>query len=156
MQIAVLGSDAPALCRKAALDVVCLESVSDAATRRWDLLALTQKAARRGLPAKALSAERLLLPEGVDLPIRAEQAVDYGLSSRNTLTLSSLTGATRLLCLQRSLRNLRGELLEPQELPLSREFAALDTWQALFLAGMLIYCRPAGSELELRSDRKEN
>ena len=46
----------------------------------------------------------------------AETVVTYGLSHRDSLTLSSLTEP--VLCIQRRLRRPDGSVIEPQELPL--------------------------------------
>ncbi len=85
----------------------------------WDLLALT--------PAGLLRTEKglvhcriLLLPGGCPLElaaeIRAEQVITYGLSSRDSLTLSSLENP--VLCVQRTLPRPDGGVVEPQEFPL--------------------------------------
>ena len=133
------------------IEVSCLADASAAEGRHWDLLALTQSAVRQPL-RRALQADNVLLPGGAVLPdIQTHQAVAYGFSPRDTLTLSSLNGAESMLCLQRSMINLRGEPLEPQELRLPPVSRALDAWQALFLAGLLIFCLPAGSELRFPS-----
>ena len=147
MEIAVIGPDAAFLCRTARIEAACLADASSAQGRHWDLLALTQSAVTR--PQRhTLQADNILLPGGAALPhIRARQAVAYGFSPRDTLTLSSLSGTESMLCLQRAMANLRGELLEPQELRLPRVAGTLDAPQALFLAGLLIFCLPAGSEL---------
>lgn len=87
----------------------------------WPLLALTPEGCRR----LAEGGEdgiicRLLLVPG-DLPsipaqIRAETIVSYGLSPRDSLTLSSLTEP--VLCVQRALPRADGAVIEPQEFPL--------------------------------------
>ena len=63
---------------------------------------------------------RLLLAPG-DLPalpaqVRAETVVSYGLSPRDSLTLSSL--AEPVLCVQRALPRPDGVVIDPQEFPL--------------------------------------
>ena len=85
----------------------------------WPLLALTPEGCR------ALSEEnggrivcRLLLAPG-DLravPVQAETVVSYGLSPRDSLTLSSFTEP--VLCVQRALPRMDGKIIEPQEFPL--------------------------------------
>ena len=64
----------------------------------------------------------LLLPGEEPLPprLRAERVVTYGLSHRDTLTLSSL-GEMPVLCLQRALPPEAGEDLDARELPLTAE-----------------------------------
>ena len=51
---------------------------------------------------------------------RAERVVTYGLSHRDTLTLSSL-GEMPVLCLQRALTPEAGPELDARELPLTAE-----------------------------------
>lgn len=87
----------------------------------WPLLALTPEGCR------ALAEEdggeivcRLLLSPG-DLPalparVRAETVISYGLSPRDSLTLSSLTEP--VLCVQRALPRPDGGVVDPQEVPL--------------------------------------
>lgn len=48
--------------------------------------------------------------------IQAETVVTYGLSHRDSLTLSSLSEP--VLCVQRALPRLEGGSVEPQEIPL--------------------------------------
>ena len=97
-----------------------LERKEELAERTWDLLALT--------PAGLLHTEKglvrcriLLLPGGCPLElaaqVRAEWVITYGLSSRDSLTLSSLED--QVLCVQRTLPRPDGGVVEPQEFPLS-------------------------------------
>ena len=144
MGIAVVGANAPDLCRTADIGARAFFALSDASGRTWDLLALTRDASRKPFPC-AVSARSLLLPGDSDpsFAVRtgALQVVGYGFSPRDTLTLSSFAGAERLLCLQRSLLTTDGVLLEPQELPLSPALSALGEEQALFIAGLrLLTC----------------
>ena len=87
----------------------------------WPLLALTPEGcqALAEHPAGEIIC-RLLLAPG-DLPalsaqVRAETVVSYGLSPRDSLTLSSL--AEPVLCVQRALPRLDGTVIDPQEFPL--------------------------------------
>lgn len=87
----------------------------------WPLLALTPEGCQA--LAKHPAGEiicRLLLAPG-DLPalpaqVRAETVVSYGLSPRDSLTLSSL--AEPVLCVQRALPRPDGTVIDPQEFPL--------------------------------------
>ena len=87
---------------------------SGEAVGRWALLALTPEGAALAEPACCA----LLLAPGDSRPahIRAERVVTYGLSPRDSLTLSSL--AEPVLCVQRALPRLDGTVIEPQEFPL--------------------------------------
>ena len=84
----------------------------------WPLLALTPGGCRA--LAGGVVVCRLLLAPG-DLPalpaqVRAETVVSYGLSPRDSLTLSSL--AEPVLCVQRALPRPDGVVIDPQEFPL--------------------------------------
>lgn len=83
----------------------------------WPLLALTPGGCRALSPGGGTVC-RLLLAPGDRVPdhIRAETVVTYGLSPRDSLTLSSL--AEPVLCVQRALPRLDGTAVEPQEFPL--------------------------------------
>ena len=53
--------------------------------------------------------------------LTASWAVSFGLSPKDTLTLSSLEEGTILLALQREIITLTGQRLDPQEFPLARK-----------------------------------
>lgn len=96
--------------------VSLLESPRAAAERTWALLVLTGSGCRR-LGEEELTCKILLTPG--ECPealarLRAETVISYGLSPRDSLTLSSLE--TPVLCVQRTLPRLDGTLIEPQEL----------------------------------------
>ena len=87
--------------------------------RNWPLLTLTP-AGCRALEKRRLNC-RILLAPGDCGPqtlagVKAEVVVSYGLSPRDSLTLSSLTEP--LLCVQRMLPRPDGGFIDPQELPL--------------------------------------
>ena len=93
------------------------------AGRVWPLLALTSGACRAlaedtGEPVIC----RILLVPGDCRPVlarvRAETVVTFGLSPRDSLTLSSL--AEPVLCVQRALPRPDGSVIDPQEFPLPR------------------------------------
>ena len=84
--------------------------------KRWDFLALTPAGARM-LTGWGAAAKVLLLPgECRVMGFRAETVVTYGLSPRDSITLSSLREP--VLCVQRGLPLACGGVLEPQEFPL--------------------------------------
>ena len=144
MRIAVVGADADALCRASRVGASALPTLRAARGRAWDLLALTRGAAADAPSGGALAARILLLPGDSAPSLAADalalQTVGYGLSPRDTLTLSSLAAPERLLCLQRSVLTVDGALLEPQELPLSPEFSTLADEAALLAAGLRLLC----------------
>ena len=61
---------------------------------------------------------RLAEPAGY---LKADWAVSFGLSPKDTLTLSSLEEKTIHLALQREIVTLTGQRLDPQEFPLDRK-----------------------------------
>lgn len=84
----------------------------------WPLLALTPEGCRAMAGRGGQIVCRLLLAPGDALPaqVRAETVVTYGLSPRDSLTLSSL--AEPVLCVQRALPRLDGTAVDAQEFPL--------------------------------------
>jgi len=84
--------------------------------RPWAALALTPQALP--LPGE-IRCGTLLLPGewGPPAGVRAERVVTYGLSPRDSLTLSSLRQP--VLCVQRALPRPDGTVVEPQEIPLT-------------------------------------
>ena len=96
-------------------DVTAPQEPKTLGRRRWDLLALTPDGLSAGGRAECL----LLLAPGDPIRlegIRSERVVTYGLSPRDSLTLSSLTEP--VLCVQRALPRSDGLVIEPQEFPL--------------------------------------
>ena len=93
-----------------------VRSAAELQSRRWGLLALTPEGCRLA-GAEHLACRELLLPgECRGAWTQAEAVVTYGLSRRDSLTLSSLRQP--LLCVQRTLPRLQGPPVEPQELSL--------------------------------------
>lgn len=95
-------------------------NAAELAEHLWPLLALTPEGCRatEGHPGPITC--RLLLAPG-DCPsvlarVRAETVISYGLSPRDSLTLSSLTEP--VLCVQRALPRPDGTIVDPQEFPL--------------------------------------
>lgn len=95
--------------------VLGVESPAGLAGRSWELLALTRRG-RRALGAAEAACRILLTPGDCPPPFPAETVITYGLSPRDSLTLSSL--AEPLLCVQRRLPRPDGAVVEPQEFPL--------------------------------------
>ena len=95
-------------------------SAEELAEHLWPLLVLAAKGCRalEGRPGNAVC--RLLLAPGecpsILTRIRAETVISYGLSPRDSLTLSSLTEP--VLCVQRALPRPDGTVIDPQEFPL--------------------------------------
>ena len=95
--------------------VRALRTLEAPAGGEWDILALTRRGC--GALGKAEVHCRILLSPGDSAPpVRAGTVITYGLSPRDSLTLSSL--AEPVLCVQRSLPRPDGTVVEPQELPL--------------------------------------
>ena len=95
--------------------VLVAKSPADLTGRIWDLLALTRQG-RESLGQADAACRILLAPGDGPPPLFAETVITYGLSPRDSLTLSSLTEP--VLCVQRSLPRPDGAVIEPQEVPL--------------------------------------
>ena len=96
--------------------VAHLRDMGAVCVHRWRLLGLTPTGCRI-LAGERVEAELLLAPG--DCPrsdLWAGTVVTYGLSPRDSITLSSLREP--VLCVQRTLPLLCGGVLEPQEFPL--------------------------------------
>ena len=87
----------------------------EAVGRFWDLLALTPEGCAH-LTGCCPRCRVLLLPGNCRMMGMADTVITYGLSSRDSLTLSSLEEP--VLCVQRSLPRPDGPAVEPQEVPL--------------------------------------
>lgn len=102
---------------------VAAERARDLTLRRWTVLALTEQGC--GTLARA-DCGTLLVPgdraEAALARVRAETVVTYGLSQRDSLTLSSL--AEPVVCVQRALLRPDGVTVEPQEFPLPPDLPA--------------------------------
>ena len=95
-----------------------LRTASEVRGEMWMVLALTETGCGL-LEGDAVSCRLLLVPGDCAARlagIQAEAVITYGLSPRDSLTLSSLTEP--LLCVQRALPRPDGGTVDPQELPL--------------------------------------
>ena len=100
--------------------VAHLRDMGAVCVHRWRLLGLTPTGCRI-LAGERVEAELLLAPGDCSLAgFSAGTVVTYGLSHRDTLTLSSL-GEMPVLCLQRALTPEAGPELDARELPLTAE-----------------------------------
>ena len=102
-------------------DIHCPETAEALAARSWDLLALTAEGCRLlRAEGREVACGTLLLPGEEPLPprLRAERVVTYGLSHRDTLTLSSLEGDQICVAIQRDIVTVSGAVVERQELVL--------------------------------------
>ena len=105
------------------------------------LLVVSPRAAERGMPLPERSRTVLLPGELGNVPLRAASAVSYGVSPRDSLTISSREGGTLWVALQRELVTVDGRVVERQEFPLAlkpgeRELSALAAAGALLLLGV--------------------
>ena len=96
-----------------------LERKEELSQATWDLLALTPSGLLR-LEKGVVRCRILLLPGGSPPELislaNTECLITYGLSTRDSLTLSSLEAP--VLCIQRTLPRPDGSVVEPQEFPL--------------------------------------
>ena len=91
----------------------------------WPLLALTPEGCRALVEAEygGIVCRLLLAPGDLQVlppPLQAETVISYGLSPRDSLTLSSLSEP--VLCVQRALPRPDGGIVDAQELPLPAVF----------------------------------
>ena len=135
--------------------VLGAERAEALAEQYWPLLVLTRRGCGE-LGDTAALCRVLLVPGDCTAPlerITAETVVTYGLSSRDSLTLSSL--AEPVLCVQRQLPRPGGGVVEPQEFPLPELPAPAAggcnmAWHeilatGIILAGTAFYCWAAYS-----------
>lgn len=105
------------------------------------LVVVSPQAAVRGVPLPR-QCRTVLLPGGMRrTPPQAASAVSYGISPRDSLTISSREGNTLWAALQRELVTVNGQLVERQEFPLTlepgeEELPALAAAGALLLLGV--------------------
>lgn len=105
--------------------------------REWEILAF----AKAGIAGRKMVCRVALVPGngcGGLLGLQADTLVTWGLSSRDSLTLSSLSEP--VLCVQRALPRPDGGVVEPQELPLPRLPAPAE--QMLPLLGLWLLRMP--------------
>ena len=103
-------------------------------------------------PKQPLCCRYVLLPgtasEAVLRQIKANSAVSYGFSTRDTLTISSLEEDRLSLALQRELVTMEGHVLEQQELCLPRP-VGLSPEEILAVCGSLLLLGVAPEQLRL-------
>ena len=107
------------------------------------LLVVSPRAAAEGAPLPE-HCRTVLLPGEIGeraLPLRAASAVSYGVSPRDSLTISSREGDTLWAALQRELVTVDGQVVERQEFPLilepdAEEIPTLAAAGALLLLGV--------------------
>lgn len=96
-----------------------LTAAEELGDRAWMLLALTASGCER-MGGRTVRCRTLLVPGDCSPAqlacVRAENVISYGLSHRDSLTLSSLRSP--VLCVQRALPRPDGGVVEPQEFPL--------------------------------------
>lgn len=114
---------------------ICCRSDGRAAPNAvWDLFALTTEGAAR-LCMTALRCRTLLVPEErYSSAWQVKQLVSYGLSSRSTLTLSSM-GEHNVLCVQRRIYTCGGTVAEEGERFLPAAWNRWTPMEQLLLAG---------------------
>ena len=88
-----------------------------------DILVLSSKCTKRPRPdSRRVKCKVLLLPGGAAAEnIEADYAVSYGMSGRNSITLSSIKEEECILTLQRDVLTLDGTLLERQDIAVRRD-----------------------------------
>jgi len=88
------------------------------------------------LPADQVSCKILIIPEDTIINnALAKSVVSYGMSQRNTVTLSSTQDADHIVALQRDVAALEGTLVLRQEFSFS---CSLPPYETLALASLMI------------------
>ena len=105
------------------------------------LLVVSPRAAERGLSLPERCRTVLLPGELGSVPLRAASAVSYGVSPRDSLTISSREDGALWVAIQRELVTTDGRIVERQEFPLTlapgeKELSALAAAGALLLLGV--------------------
>ena len=95
---------------------------------------------------KRLRVRYLLFPDGMHPCVEADCAVSYGLSGRDSITISSLQENRMVLSLQRELVTVSGVILDRQELLLPY-LTALSVVETLAVYGALLLLGVAPSQL---------
>lgn len=67
--------------------------------------------------------------------------ITYGFNSKSTITTSSVENENIMLCVQRNIKNCKGEEIEPQEISIQKTNAKMPTNITLGLATVLILSR---------------
>ena len=70
--------------------------------------------------------------------IEADMVISYGLSSKDTITLSSIDGDDCVVAVQRGFDTLKGDAVEPQEFPVHRHGLAPEKTAAVTGAAILL------------------
>lgn len=90
---------------------------ADLKNRRCDLVVVSPGYARSKSPSESLNCGALLTPDGLFFtPSGAKSVVTYGMSSRSTLTLSSIGAERCVMAIQRNVMTASGKLVEEQEM----------------------------------------
>lgn len=120
------------------------ETVRKLTEKRWEVLALSAEGCQclANKPEAVCACGTVLLPGDwsrlTARQIRAERAVSCGLSSRDSLTFSSLGDGGAVVCVQRALVRPDGGQVEPQELPLGPLECPTEDLLAVIGLGLLL------------------
>lgn len=114
--------------------------------RHPSLLVVSPEAAEKGLPLPE-RCRTVLLPGERPPRIQAASAVSYGLSPRDSLTVSSREGDTLWAALQREVVTVAGQVVERQEFSLAAPPGAGEL-SLLAAAGALLLMGVPAPELE--------
>ena len=115
------------------------------------LLVVSPKAAEQGIPLPRQCRTVLLPGEMGGAPLQAASAVSYGVSPRDSLTISSREGELLWAALQRELVTVDGQVVERQEFPL-RLKQGESAMPALAAAGALLLLGVPPEELRTALD----
>lgn len=120
------------------------ETVRALTEKRWEVLALSSAGCRllTDAPEAVCACGTVLLPSDwsclTTRQVRAERVVSCGLSSRDSLTFSSMGDRNAVVCVQRVLIRPDGGQVEPQELPLGCLGSQTEDLLAVIGLGLLL------------------
>ena len=120
------------------------ETVRALTEKRWEVLALSSAGCRllADAPEAVCACGTVLLPSDWSCltarQVRAERVVSCGLSSRDSLTFSSMGDGNAVVCVQRVLIRPDGGQVEPQELPLGCRGSQTEALLAVIGLGLLL------------------
>ena len=105
-----LYEDNRGLWRNVFADHYPVAAAQDGDGRRWTVLIIAP-----GTTPRRVSADTLIAPGNENKKIAATQRITYGLSAKDTVTVSSIGDGCLIISLRRALLDINGNEIEPRE-----------------------------------------